>query len=93
MKTIFCALCLLCATGAGGQTPAGNSVPTTNTRPHQIQSASHAKHANSGGASAHGERHHRGAMPEQAEVPLGDTARTLKRKHATAKKARTVLEN
>jgi len=32
-------------------------------------------------------------MPEQAEVPLGDTARTLKRKHATAKKARTVLEN
>jgi hypothetical protein len=32
-------------------------------------------------------------MPPKVEVPLGDTARTLKKKHATAKKARTVFEN
>jgi len=32
-------------------------------------------------------------MPLKAEVPLGDTARTLKKKHAAAKKARKVFEN
>jgi hypothetical protein len=98
MKTTFCGLCLLFATVARGQAPSGNSVPTTSTRSHQVQSdqvqsSSRAKHANSGGASARGERPHREAMPPQAEVPLGDTARTLKRKHATAKKARAVFEN
>ena len=93
MKTIFCVLCLLSATAARGQAPSGNSAPSTSTRPHQIQSASHAKHANSGNASAHGERPHPEAMPLKAEVPLGDTARTLRKKHATAKKARKVFEN
>jgi hypothetical protein len=32
-------------------------------------------------------------MQSKTEVPLGDTARTLKKQHATAKKARTVFEN
>jgi len=93
MKTIFCVLCLLSAAAVPGQVPSGNSAPTTSARPLHIQSASHAKHANSGSASAHGETPHREAMPLKAEVPLGDTARALKKKHATAKKARKVFEN
>ena len=93
MKTVLCLLCLLSATAARGQTPSGNSAPTTSAQPHQIQLHSHVKHPNSGSATAHGERLPREAMPLKAEVPLGDTARTLRKKHATAKKARKVFEN
>ena len=93
MRTIFCVLCLLSAIAAWGQVASGNSAVTTSTRPHEIQQARHAKYANSPDASARREKPHREAMPPNAEVPLGDSARTLKKKHATAKKARTVLEN
>ena len=93
MRKAFCVLCLLSTAVARGQAPSSNSAAPTSTRPHQIQSANQAKHVNSASASAHGEKAHTEAMPQKAEVPLGDTARTLKKKHATAKKARTVFEN
>ena len=93
MKAIFCVLCLLTAIAAHGQEASGNSGRTTSSRPHHIQSASHAKRANSGSTSAHSEMPQRKAMSTNAEVPLGDTARTLKKKHASAKKARKVFEN
>jgi hypothetical protein len=93
MKTTFCVLFLLSAAAVWGQAPSANSAPAISSRRHQIQPASHPKHANSGSPSADGERPRREAMSPKAEVPLGDTARTLRKKHATAKKARTVLEN
>jgi len=96
MKTIFCVLCLGCAIAARGQERSGNSAPTISSHPHQVQFARHPKHArvvNSGSTSAHSEGPLGEVMPPKVSVPLGDTARTLKKKHATAKKAGTVFEN
>jgi hypothetical protein len=92
MKTALCVLCLLSA-GAQGQETSGNSRPNIGSPHHHIQPARRATHANSGSASAHSERTYREAAPTNAEAPLGDTARTLKKKHATAKKARKRFEN
>ena len=92
MRILFCVPCLLFAVAAQGQA-SDNSAPTASIRPRHIQSASHSKHAKSASTTAHGEKLHGEAMPMKAEVPLGDTARALRKKHSTAKKARTVFEN
>ena len=98
MKTTLFALCFLCATGAFGQGIAGATL--LSNEPQIIEFTSHAARAtqtdmrmqqNLLGASS--QTHARGERPlwEVATpayvTPLGDSARTLKEEHKSAKKA------
>jgi hypothetical protein len=100
-KTVFM-LCLLCAPGAFAQ--AGGSV--LNAEPQRFEIPSHEQRATQramgeenslliGGnnVSGHGMRPLWELAPVKFEVPLGDTARMLKKQHDSAKKADIVWEN
>ncbi len=104
MKTTLFALCFLCATAAVGQSSAG--VSALNSQPQMLEFPSHAQHASqqpmgpgqdlreaSGSTSARGERPLWEVAPASRPVPLGDTARTLRKEHAAAKKAEIVWNN
>lgn len=102
MKTALCALCLLCAAGAFGQSLGNVAVNST------VQFADHPLRATPQGLGQeqctswsygsvyieHGEMPlSEVRLPEVHIVPLGDLARAQKKEHDTAKKARVVWEN
>ena len=100
MKTTICVLCLLCAASAFGQ-----SVVSIAPNAPSFQIADHPARAISQSmpieqnllginslTSAHGEMPLWEAPSMSHEVPLGDSARALKKEHASARKALLVLE-
>jgi hypothetical protein len=104
MKTTLLVLCFFCATAAFGQSAAGVSV--LNSQPQMVSFASHSQHASqqpmspeenllagSGYSHAQGVRPLWEMAPVSNPVPLGDTARSLRKEHATAKKAQVVWDN
>lgn len=106
MKTTLFAITLLCATGALGQAIGGSLPSSSMASIYQMQT--HPQHATSqelaqeqslftGAGSitmAQGERPlWEVAPPEPRYVPLGDTARMLKKQHDSTKKAQFVFEN
>jgi hypothetical protein len=104
MKTTFFALCFLCATAAFGQ-----SAPVLANNPQPTQFVDHVQHASPHsmgiegtllGDSAYSTEHGDRPMSDFAmemtvtnERPLGDIARELKMKHASATKVMKVSEN
>lgn len=99
MKTTVFAICILCATGALGQSV--GSVLSNQAQPFQMPD--HAMRAyqrplateqnlleTSGLAYAQGERPLWEFAPAPNRTPLGDIARLLKKEHTTAKKANKV---
>lgn len=105
MKTAFPILCLLCSTAAFGQS-GSVAVPTLSSQAQPLSMPSHPQHAsaqptaseqnilgNGGYSYGHGERPLWEVMPPRAEVPLGDTARAIKKDRAGTKKATAVFEN
>jgi hypothetical protein len=104
MKTMLFVFCFFCATAAFGQAAGAGAL--LNSEPVVVEFASHAARASrmpmgveqnlleaSGFTSAHGERPlWEFATPSQV-TPLGDSARTLKKAHETAKKADIVWNN
>ena len=101
MKTIFFALCLLCATAALGQ--ATGPAPLNSS----LQFSGHADHAGPasmaleqnlrGGSSSvtvgQGEQPVGEVVPWKYEMPLGDAARIQRKEHAADKKAQVSWEN
>jgi hypothetical protein len=98
MKTTLFALCFFCATAALGQSFAGSVGSASMSS--SIQMTSHPQHAaqapmameqslfdNSGYFFVEGERPLWEVQPLSPKVPLGDTARALRKEHETAKKA------
>jgi len=101
MKTTIFLVCLLSATAAFGQYYSVGSAPiqsTYNPPDHATRAFSQpmATEQNLLGVdsfpSAKGEMPLWEAPVQSHEIPLGDIARVLKQQHATAKKARLVLE-
>ena len=101
MKTTILLFCLLCTAAAFGQSYSVGVAPiqsTYNPPDHPTRAVFQPMLAEqsllgvSGFTSAHGEMPLWEAPIDSHEVPLGDIARTLKKEHATAKKARLVLE-
>jgi len=101
MKTTIVLFCLLCATAAFGQYYAVGSAPfqsTYNPPEHPSRAVSHPMLTEQNLLGVNSFTYAQGEMPLweapalSHEVPLGDIARTLKQQHATAKKARLVLE-
>ena len=104
MKTALLVLCFFGATVAFGQSAGGAGA--LSAEPVVIEFNSHAQHASyqgmgqeqtlfaqSSNAQAHGVRPlWEVAVPSQV-TPLGDSARLLKKEHATAKKAEVVWNN
>jgi hypothetical protein len=104
MKTTLFVLCFFCTTAALGQSVVGGS--TLSSQPQVFQVPSHPEHASpqamapqqnllekSGSVYARGERPLWEVAPVARAMPLGDAARTLRKEHATAKKAGIVWEN
>jgi hypothetical protein len=105
MKTTVFALCFLCATAAAfGQSVAGGSA--LSSEPVIVEFVSHPGHAfqqtmgseqnllgQSANVQAHGVRPLWEVATPSYVVPLGDSARLLKKEHATAKKADIVWTN
>jgi hypothetical protein len=102
MKTILFALCFLCATAAAVGQAAGSL--SNVAQPTQIPS--HPEHAmqhsmgqeqnlleHSDYSYAQGERPLWEFGPVSRPVPLGDTARMLRKEHATAKKSEVIWVN
>ena len=101
MKTTIVLFCLLGAVAAFGQSYSVGSAPiqsTYNPPDHPTRAAFQLMLTEqnllgvSGFTSAHGEMPLWEAPVDSHEVPLADIARALKKEHATAKKARLVLE-
>jgi hypothetical protein len=104
MKTTLFVLCFFCATAAFGQ--ASMSATALSNEPQVTQFVSHLGHASQVGmgqvqnvmeqsfsVQAHGVRPlWEFAVPAQV-TPLGDSARLLRKDHATAKKAEIVWTN
>lgn len=104
MKT-FSLLFVVCVCGlAGAQSVAGHGA--LNAQPQMITMPDYTEHASqiglgheqslferAGSASARGERPLWEVMPPSVETPLGDTARELRKEHASAKKAVKVWTN
>jgi len=95
-------VCALCSVGAVGQVGGG----TMNSQAHPLVMSGNPQHASqaamsaeqsligrSTSISAHGERPLWEVMPEAPVVPLGDSARALKKEHAAAKKAVMIWSN
>jgi len=95
-------LFVVCSVGAVGQVSGG----TMNSQAHALVMSGNPQHASqtamsaeqslighSTTFSAHGERPLWEVMPEAPVVPLGDSARALKKEHAAAKKAVIVWSN
>ncbi|MGA9041529.1 MAG: hypothetical protein WB421_13415 [Terriglobales bacterium] len=102
MKISVLALCFLCATAAFGQ--AFGSALNANPSPLEFQSheSMASQHSmgreqnildNSGYTWAQGERPLWEVAPVSHPTPLGDSARMLKKEHATAKKAQVIWSN
>jgi hypothetical protein len=104
MKTTLFVLCFFCATAAFAQTVSTGAL--LSAEPVMVQFTSHAGHASpqpmgmeqnllgrSGSTSAHGERPLWEFGTTSQPVPLGDSARMLKKAHETAKKADIVWHN
>jgi hypothetical protein len=106
MKTAVLVGCFLCTTAALGQSIGGSIGSPVMSQPYQM--TYHEQHASarsmaqeqslldgsSGVYIAHGERPlWEVAPPELPAIPLGDTARLLKKQHETVKKAQFVFEN
>lgn len=104
MKTTLFALCFLCTTTALGQS--GIVGQTLTSQPQVIQMYSHPEHASqqpmareqnllekTGLVYDQGTRPLWEVAPVHTAVPLGDTARMLRKQRETAKKAVTVLED
>jgi len=102
MRATILLFCLLCAAAAfgqlgqygGGYTPIQSSfhIPDSSIRAlSQPMSVEQNLLGNNALTSAQGEMPLWEA-PQPHEVPLGDIARALRKEHATAKKARLVLE-
>jgi hypothetical protein len=103
MKTTLFVLCLICATAALGQSVGASSI---SNQPQMVQFYSHPEHAAqlpmaqeqsllipSAYTHARGERPLWEFAPAWLDVPLGDTARLLRKEHAAAKKSDTVWVN
>ncbi len=103
MKDLFFlfVVCCLCAVGANAQV--GGAM---NSQAHALVMSGNPQHASqaamsqghslmerSGTVSAHGERPLWEVMPEATVVPLGDSARVLRKEHVGAKKAVRVWSN
>ena len=103
MKHLFFlfVVCCLCAVGANAQVSgAMNSqahalVMSGNPQhaSHSAMSQEHSLMERSGMVSAHGNRPLWEFMPEATVVPLGDSARVLRKEHVGAKKAVRVWSN
>jgi mRNA degradation ribonuclease J1/J2 len=105
MKTTLVVLCFFCATAAFGQA-ASSGTTALSSEPVVIQFNGHPAHASyqtmgqeqnllhqSGNVQAHGVRPlWEVAIPSHV-VPLGDSARMLRKEHAGAKKADIVWNN
>jgi hypothetical protein len=102
MKKTLVILCLICTANAFGQIAAS----VISAEPQRIEVPSHEQHAlqhsigeekslliTSSNVSARGVRPLWELAPVKYEVPLGDTARMLKKQHDSAKKADIVWEN
>lgn len=100
-KTIFCAVCLLCATAGYGQ-----SAGVLSNLAQPLQMADHPQHAaqhamatednllgNSAYSYAKGEVPLAELTSPMYEVPLGDIARAYRKEHASTAKAAKVSEN
>jgi len=100
MKTTILLLCLLCATAAFGQYAVGYApmqstfhIPDHPTRAFaQPMLLEQNLLGINSFTSAQGEMPLWEAPFQSHEVPLGDVARALRKEHATAKKARLVLD-
>jgi len=104
MKTMLFALCFLWATAAFGQSVlAGTAL---SNEPTVLQISGHPEHASrqpmgaeqnllipSPFVAGHGQRPLWEVAPVRYEIPLGDSARMLKKEHATVQKAQIVWEN
>ncbi len=95
-------VCALCSVGAVGQVGGGtmnsqaHALVMSGNPQHASQAAMSAEHSligHSTTTSAHGERPLWEVMPLVAVVPLGDSARALRKEHAVAKKAVIVWSN
>jgi hypothetical protein len=104
MKTLLSVLvvCVLGCVGAMGQVAmsAMNGQPQMLVLPDYPQHASqngmaqsHDLMERSGSSSAHGDRPLWEFMPEPHVTPLGDSARAIRKEHATAKKAVVLWKN
>lgn len=104
MKTTLLVLCFLCTAAAFGQSASGVSV--LNNQPQMVSFVSHSQRASqqpmspgesllagSSYSHAQGVRPLWEVAPVSNPVPLGDTARILRKQHATAKKAKVVWDN
>jgi hypothetical protein len=101
MKTTIVLVCLLSATAAFGQYYSVGTAPiesTYNPPEHQSRAVSHSMSAEQNLLGVNSLTSAQGEMPLweapalSHEVPLGDIARTFKKEHATAKKARLILD-
>jgi hypothetical protein len=95
-------VCALCSVGAVGQVSGGtmnsqaHALVMSGNPQHASQTAISAEHSLIGRSttiSAHGERPLWEVMPEAPVVPLGDSARALRKEHAAVKKAVIVWSN
>jgi hypothetical protein len=103
MKNFFFlfVVCGLCAVGANAQVSGATSsqahaLVMSGNPQHASQAAMAQEHSlmeRSGTLSAHGQRPLWELMPEATVVPLGDSARVLRKEHAAAKKAVRVWSN
>jgi len=101
MKKILLVLCLLSTSAAFGQYFANH----VDAQPQVYRAPDHPSHAAyaplaqgqgivGGGGMTYGQGDRPASdFPQAATVPLGDTARELKKQHALVKKARVVWEN
>jgi hypothetical protein len=102
MKTLLCAVFLLCTSAAFAQTVSGaiSSQVTVFQMPSHPEHATYAPLGREQNLSEHcayiyakGERPLWEVAPVKEEVPLGDIARALKEDHQKAPKAEFVKEN
>jgi hypothetical protein len=98
--TLFLVFCLVCVTGAFGQSAGAAYMQSTYVAPdHPMHAAAEpmgqmqSLFAGSGVTIAQGELPLWEVAPKHKEIPLGDTAREERKEHATAKKARVIWEN
>ncbi len=105
MKLTLLAICLFCTAAAFGQAVAGAGA-VLQSQPQVYYIPSHPEHAShqamaeeqsliagSNYTYAQGERPLWEVASKKVELPLGDVARMLRQEHATAKKAKKVVEN
>lgn len=93
---VFCAVGAVAQVSGGTMSSQAHALVMSGNPEHASQTAMATEHSlmeNSGTTSAHGERPLWEVMPEAPVVPLGDSARALRKEHAAAKKAVKVWSN